>query len=357
MDNDNKTIDNQSYYERAVMTSLRIAFVAMLFVVSFLIVKPFIVIVLWGIIIAVGVYPLFQKLAKMLGNKEKLSSTILTLSGLILIVVPSYLLFESAIEGVQSMAEQYEAGTLEVPPPPESVAEWPVVGAPLYEAWKLASTNLDAALKTLGPQLKEYVPALVGTVTSLGGTVFLTIISIIIAGVLLLKAEAAEAATKKIFKLFVGSIGDEFTELSVSTIRSVAQGVLGVAIIQSVAAGILMLIFDIPMAGLWAIIVLFLAIIQLPPTLIMLPVGIYGFTIMDTTAAVIFLILAILVSISDTFLKPILLGRGVELPMLVILLGAIGGMILMGIMGLFLGAIILALSYKVFVFLMEYETK
>jgi predicted PurR-regulated permease PerM len=233
-------------------------------------------------------------------------------------------------------------------PPPENVAEWPLVGKPIYEIWKLASTNLDAAIKNLEPQIKEYGPKLVGAVAGLGGTILLSLISIIIAGVLLLQSESSEKSARKIFKLLLGKDGKEFTELASKTISSVVQGVLGVAIIQSVAAGIVMLIFGIPAAGLWALIVLMLAIIQLPPILILLPVSIYGFSIMDTTSAVIFLILSIVISAADTFLKPLFLGRGVDVPMLVILLGAIGGMMAFGILGLFLGAVILALAYKVF---------
>jgi predicted PurR-regulated permease PerM len=151
----------------------------------------------------------------------------------------------------------------------------------------------------------------------------------------------------------IGKQGEGFTELAGATIRSVVQGVLGVAIIQAIVSGVVMLIFNIPLAGLWALIVLFLAIIQLPPLLILLPIAVYGFNILDTTSAIIFLVLSIVISLSDTFLKPIFLGRGVDVPTLVILLGAIGGMMLSGIIGLFVGAVILALAYKVYQALLE----
>jgi predicted PurR-regulated permease PerM len=343
-----KQSDNEAYYDRAVSATLRIGFVALLFILSYLILKPFLVMVLWGIIIAVGIYPIFRKLSTALGNKDKLASTIITLTILALLVVPSILLLDSTIESVQNVAAEYEAGTLTVMPPSEDVAEWPLVGKPIYEIWKLASTNLDAAIKKLEPQIKEYGPKLVGAVAGLGGTILLSLISIIIAGVLLLQSKSSEKSAHKIFKLLLGKDGKEFTELAGKTISSVVQGVLGVAIIQSVAAGIVMLIFGIPAAGLWALVVLMLAIVQLPPILILLPVSIYGFSIMDTTSAVIFLILSIVISVADTFLKPLFLGRGVDVPMLVILLGAIGGMMAFGMLGLFVGAVILALAYKVF---------
>ena len=348
MESKEKQMDNEAYFERVISASIRIGFVAFLFFLSYIIIKPFLLMVVWGIIIAVGIYPLFQKLSKLLGNKDKLASTIITLTALALIIAPSVLMLDSTITSVQNVAAKYEAGNFVVPPPSNNIAEWPVFGKPIYEIWKLASTNLEAALKTLEPQIKEYGPVLINNIAGLGGTVLLSILSIIIAGVLLLQAESAEKTAHKVFKFLIGKDGVEFTNLTSATIKSVVQGVLGIAVVQSIAAGILMILFDIPAAGLWAIIVLILAIVQLPPTLILLPVAIYGFSVLDTTSAIIFLILSMVISVADTFLKPLFLGRGVDVPMLVILLGAIGGMVAFGILGLFIGSVVLAITYKVF---------
>lgn len=348
MESIKEPLDNEVYYERIISASFRIGFVALLLILSYLILKPFLVMVVWGIIIAVGIYPLFRKLAVVLGKKEKLAAVLITSTALAIIIVPSILLMESTIESVKNIAAEYEAGNLRVPPPNEAVAEWRFLGKPIYETWKLASTNLEDAIKMFEPQIKEYAPKVIGAVAGMGGTILLTIISIIIAGVLLLHSQSSERVAQGIFRYMLGIHGEGFTELAGATISSVVQGVIGVAVIQSVAAGIVMLIFGIPAAGVWALLVLMLAIIQLPPILILLPVAIYGFSVLDTTAAVIFLILSIVVSASDTFLKPLFLGRGVDVPMMVILLGAIGGMIAFGVLGLFIGAVILALAYKVF---------
>ncbi len=347
--------NNEEYYNNVIKASLRIAFIALLFLLSYLILKPFLIMTVWGIIIAIGIYPIFRKLSEKLGNKDKMASTIITLSALALIIIPSFFMLSSTVDSVKDIKESYAAGTLVVPPPPANVAEWPVVGKSVYGAWNLASTNIDDALKTFEPQIKEYVPVILDSLAGLGGTILLSIVSIIIAGILLLQAEAAEKTSKKIFDYLLGKYAEGFTDLANLTIRSVVQGILGIAIIQSLAAGILMLAYSIPGAGLWALIVLFLAIVQLPPTIIMLPVAIYVFSIMSTTSAVIFFILAMFISVADALLKPIFLGRGVDVPMLVILLGAIGGMIFMGILGLFLGAVILALTYKVFTSLINPE--
>jgi len=143
--------------------------------------------------------------------------------------------------------------------------------------------------------------------------------------------------------------------LASATIRSVAQGVLGVALIQSILAGIGLLLIGVPYAGVWAGLVLLLAIVQLPPILILGPIVVYVFSVAETVPAVVFMIWSMLVSSSDAFLKPLFLGRGMDIPMLVILLGAIGGMILSGIIGLFVGAVVLAVGYTLFTVWLEQE--
>lgn len=348
MENKKQQLNDELYYDRAISLVLRIGFIGLLLIMAYLILKPFLLPIAWGIIIAVGIHPLFRKLASALGNREKLAATIITLIAILILVIPSILLTDSTIESVQNLAVKLEDGSLVVPPPPDGVSDWPIIGNPLYDTWHLATVNLEAVLIKLGPQLQNIAPKLFSAVAGLVLTVLLSLISIIIAGVLLVNAKSSEQAAQKMFKALIGEQGEEFTQLAGSTIRSVVQGVLGVAIIQAVVSGLGMLLFDIPAAGLWAIIVLFLAVIQLPPILILGPLAAYAFTIMDTTPAVIFLIFSIIVSGSDAFLKPLFLGRGVDVPMLVILLGAIGGMMLGGIIGLFVGAVILALAYKVY---------
>jgi len=356
MDTINNQMSNEAYFKKAISTALRIGFVGLLVIMSYLILKPFLVLVMWSTIIAVGIYPIFKKFAGFLGNREKLASTLMTIFALTVLIVPSYYLMESTVDSVQHIAVQLDEGTFKVPPPSKNVSEWPVIGKPIYETWNLASVNLEAAIRAFEPQIKELATNLLSTVAGLGATILLSLIAILISGVFLVKSDSLEIGLRKSFKILIGEQGEGFTTLASATIRSVVQGVLGVALIQSVVSGIIMLIFTIPGAGLWALIVLFMAIIQLPPILILGPVAIYAFNILDTTSAVIFLILSIIVSGADTFLKPILMGRGVDVPTLVVLLGAIGGMMLAGIIGLFVGAVILALTFKIYQALIEEES-
>ncbi len=166
-------------------------------------------------------------------------------------------------------------------------------------------------------------------------------------------AESGKIASDKIFKVLVGEKGNNFSDLSVATIRSVVQGVIGIAVIQTVFLSLGMYLVDMPAAGVFSIIVLLVAIMQLPPALIMIPIIIYVFSYADTTPAIIFAIWSIAWSAADSFLKPMFLGKGVDIPMLVVLLGSIGGMMLAGPVGLFVGSVILALAYKIFIAMLE----
>jgi len=279
----------------------------------------------------------------------------LTLFALTFLIIPSALLMDSTVSGIQTLSKSLEEGTLTVPPPSEKVATWPVIGKPLDDIWRLASVNLEAAMEKIIPHLKTYGPKILAVVTGLGFALIQFLISIIIAGGLLANAKSGKRTVTAIFRRLAGEQGEEFVDLSGATIRSVVQGVLGVAIIQSVLAGIGLIAVEVPAAGLWVLIVLFLAVIQLPPLLVLGPIIFYVFSITETTPAVLFMIWSILVSVSDTFLKPLLLGRGVEVPMLVILLGAIGGMMLSGLLGLFVGSVVLSLGYKVFQAWLNYD--
>ncbi len=217
--------------------------------------------------------------------------------------------------------------------------------------------NLEGTLKEYAAQIKKLGKIFFSAATSAGSGILQLIIAIIISGVLLTKSVESYQFTLKFFQRLSGEKnGLRFTTLARSTIRSVAQGVLGVAIIQSILAAIGLYFMGIPGWGLWTMLILVLAVAQLPPILILGPIIAYVFSISETTPAIIFTVYSVIVSICDSFLKPLFLGRGMDTPMLIILLGAIGGMMLSGILGLFVGAIVLALGYELFMAWLDKET-
>ena len=335
---------------RSIEFLIRIGLLILLVAASLMILAPFMIILIWGVIIAIAQFPLFKKSVNVLGNKKTLTAALFTLAGLTAIIIPSLMLAESSATGYQYLLEVFEEGRLTIPPPTENVKEWPLIGGNLYSIWAQASNDLLGLLSKYNGQYSEQVKDSVGwllkTLTSIGFTFLQFIVSIIIAGALLAKADMGAETAKEFAKRLVGDDAEKLINLIIGTIRSVVQGILGIALIQAFASAILLIIFNVPLPGLWALFVLILATVQLSPLLIMGPISIYVFSILDTTPAIVFTVSAVLIGSIDNVLKPLLLGRGVDIPVLVILLGAIGGMLIFGILGLFVGAVILAVSYK-----------
>jgi len=315
---------------------------------AFLILKPFIIPVLWGIILAVSLAPLIAKLEKTLKIKRTLLVTIFTLLAVAGLLIPTYLLSESVIDSSKVLVTDLHSGNIVIPAPSQSVKDWPVIGDKMYTIWNSAAVNLEDTLLKFKPQLAEYSKKVAGMIMGTLGSIFGFVLALAIAGVFLAKADSGVKAYQTILHRIIGDDAVEWSILSAMTIRSVAQGVLGIAIVQATFALIGMLMIDVPFAWLWAFGVMFLTIIQLPALIILGPIIAYVFSYADPTSATIFAVYAVIVGASDGFLKPIFLGRGVDVPMLVILLGAIGGMMLSGVLGLFVGAVGLALTYKLF---------
>ena len=356
MSNSSRSEEDKAFHKKTMDAAIRIALLALLVLWCFNIVRPFIMPVLWGAIMAVAIYPLFVKAYAAFGGRQKLTATLITLLALAILIVPTVMLSGSMIESSKTLAADIEAGTLTVPPPSDKVKDWPLIGEKLHSAWSLASTNLEGALEKFKPQVEAVGKWLLSGAAGVGGGVLMFVISIIIAGAFLVYGRSGSQAMESIAGRVMGKQnGKEFVDLTGATIRSVAQGVLGVALIQSVLAGIGLLVMGVPYAGIWAVLVLLLAIIQLPPLLILGPIIVYEFSVAETVPAVIFMIWSLIVSVSDGFLKPLFLGRGMDIPMLVILLGAIGGMILSGIIGLFVGAVVLAVGYTLFMAWLDQE--
>jgi predicted PurR-regulated permease PerM len=337
-----------AFVNNALEATIRIGLLVLLAAWCFEIVRPFIIPIAWGVIIAVGTYPLYVKLAHRLGGKTKLAATIVVVLGLVLLLVPALMLGGTLVDSAHSLAAGLQEGSISVPPPPEGVKDWPMIGEKLDAFWNQASNNLAATLTRLAPQLQAVGSWLLSTAAGAGWGLLQFVIAIVIAGVLLAKATGGSKVTYSIATRLAGKKGAEFAKLAESTVRSVTRGILGVALIQSTLLGLGFLVMGIPGAGLWALLCLILSVIQIGPFLVVLPIIIYVFSTADTFPAVLFLIWSLFAGAIDNILKPILLGRGVEVPMAIIFIGAIGGFISSGIIGLFVGAVVLVLGYGLF---------
>ncbi len=314
----------------------------------FQILRPFVIPIIWGIIIAVAIYPVYEYLRTLLKDSPRVSSTLVTVGMLVILVWPAVLVGGLLVENVEMVVNHLRDGTLIVPPPPQGLESWPLIGEPLANIWHLASVNIEGALVQVKPQLMMLASWLLSVVTGTGLAILQFFVAVIIAGVLLAYSAAGSHLAHSIGRRLAGDRGDELATLAEATVRNVARGVLGVALIQSLLASVGFFIAGIPAAGFWAFLCLILGVVQIGVLPIMIPVVLYVFSTTDTVTAILFLIWSIFVSVIDNILKPIFMGRGLEVPMVVIFMGAIGGMLLSGIIGLFIGAVVLTLGYKLF---------
>ena len=328
---------------------LRIVLLTLLLLWSFFIVRPFVTLIVWSIILAVALYPMYQKLLQWTkGKKKGLVTSLFVLVLLALIVVPTIRVTGSVMESGASFFESFKAGTLKVPPPRESVSEWPLVGNKLYGLWSQASRDLESFMVTYKDQISSSLGWFASAFKGLMGSVFLGLFALIFAGVFLSSADGGYKAALRFADRIHPGKGQAFVEMCTNTIRSVVKGILLVAIIQAILAYIGFVVIGLPAAGVFALVVFILAVIQVPALLAMIPAIAIVFSTHDTTPAIIFAVYAIIVSLSDNVLKPMLLGKGLETPMLVILVGALGGMILQGILGLFIGPVVLSILYQLY---------
>lgn len=353
MENQTMNVEKKTTIQTVIDVTIKLGVLLLLLAWCFKIVYPFVSIVLWSLIIAVAIFPMFKTMSNKLGDSKKISAAIITLVFLSVIIIPSLLFTSSMVDGVKRLSTDIENKSFRIDPPPEDVADWPLVGGTVYGTWKLASENLEDVVHKYESELLSIGNWLLGALMGTGMGLIQFILSVIIAGVFLANSDSGGKMLRRFYRRLVGERGEEFAQASEITVRNVAKGVLGVAVIQSFLAGIVFLLAGIPYAGLWALICLILCVIQLGPGLVIIPVIVYIFTVADTWVAILWTILLVVVMVSDNILKPLLMGKGAPVPMLVIFLGSIGGFISSGFIGLFVGAIILSLGYKLFIAWLE----
>jgi predicted PurR-regulated permease PerM len=337
------------FVRNMVEASVRIALIFLLLWWAYDIISPFFVPIIWGAIIAVAAFPLVKWLQPKLGGKRGRTAALVSVVFILLLVVPTWMVTESLLGNLKGLSESVQANELSVPPPPAKVAELPFIGEKLYAAWSAANKDLEKLVADSAPQIQSAVATLL---KKIGGgliDVLAFVAAIAISGGFMAYSDSCQNFANRFFIRVGGATpGGEWASLTVATVRSVLKGVIGVALIQTLLVAIGLFAAGIPGAPILSAIVLFFAIAQLPAILVLLPIIAYAFSALDTTTAVIFTVWQLLAGASDNILKPMLMGRGVDIPMPVILIGAIGGMISSGIVGLFAGAVILSIWYKLF---------
>ena len=330
---------------------IRVGLIGLLAILCVRVFVPFFNLAAWAVILAVAIYPLHRRVAARFGGRQGPAAIVIVVTGLLLLGVPTVMLGGSFASQARSIYETVQNDGLKIEPPDPGVADWPVIGEPVFRAWSAAAADLPAFVRENQEQLKSLSRHVLSAAASTAGSVLMFLGAIIIAAIVNAYGESGSRAVRRIFCRVSDPIrGPKLQALSTATVRSVAAGVVGVAFIQALLLGVGFMIAGIPGAGVLALIVMFLGIVQLPAFVVSLPAIVYLWWSGDnsTTANIFYTVFLLVAGMADNVLKPLLLGRGVDAPMPVILIGALGGMVTGGVIGLFLGAVLLAVGYQLF---------
>ena len=347
--NDEKQENQKVFIVNSIEASVRIGLVVLVIYLCLDIIRPFFVPILWGLIIATSLYPIQKWLAAKLGNRDRISAFLITFTGMALLISMSVGFSSALILNLKTLSKVFTQGENIIPAPPETVQDWPLIGEPLYTFWLRATQDIEAVLIQFAPQLAKFGESLLGSVGAMGVGFFQFVVAIIIAGIVLANAEIGKDFSVRFMTRLVGDDGPAYADTSGKIVSGVTQGILGVSLLQSTLALAGFVVMDVPAAALWALLCLILGVVQIGAAPVIIGVAIYVFVTNDSTlTSVMFAAWSLVVGVMDNILKPLVMGRGINVPTVVIFIGAIGGFISSGIIGLFTGAVILVIGYSLF---------
>jgi len=328
-------------------TMLQAAFIGALAAGCFWILRPFLLPMIWATAIVVATWPLMLRLQAYLGGRRGLAVTVMTLVLLLVLLVP----LAFAIAAIAQNADRIVAWAnslagFSVPPPPDWVARLPLVGATIATQWQqVAGLGTGGISARLAPYASTIVGWFVGQVGNVGIMLVQFLLTVVVAAVLYSRGETAAGGVRQFARRLAGAPADGVLHLAAQAVRAVALGVVVTALVQAVLAGIGLAICGVPFVGVLIAVMLILGIAQLGPGFVLIPAIIWLYWKGDSTWGTVLLVWTLVVLGMDNFLRPILIKRGADLPLLLIFTGVIGGLVAFGIIGLFIGPVLLAVGY------------
>jgi len=324
---------------------IRIVLIAAIAFWSFQLILPLIGFLVWGFILAVALYPVFYWLNFRLGNRPTLAATIITLLSLFIVVGSIVVLTNNMVHNLSAIISRVHFGGQIIPQPPASVSTWPIIGDHIQRVWSLASSNLGDSIKTYSSYLVQAGGFAIGLLATKGLDLILFVLGVIFSGYLLAHAFNVVGSVRKLAKRIDPERGSTFVKIMTETIQNVSRGVIGVSLLQSLIFGLLLLLAGIPGAGLITFLALILSITQIGLTPLVIPLAIWSFFTKSFPFAFIFTFLMLLTLLIDN-LKPFVMAHGLRTPLIIIFTGVIGGLLLHGVIGIFIGPVVLAIFYE-----------
>jgi predicted PurR-regulated permease PerM len=332
--------------EARVSDLVRLGIIALFAYWTLLLIAPFALIVVWSAILAVALFPMFDALSRVIGNRRAIAAGLIVMACLVLIIAPLAVVAINFADAVEALVEKLKGGSFVLPSAPAGVREWPLVGERLYAAWNQLAGDLASSVIRFQKPLLHIMGIAIGKIASISGGVLSFVVSVILCGFFLTNSTRLAEAVQVLAGRIAGEKGVGFARLAGTTVRNVSRGVIGVAFLQTLLCALCFVFFDIPARGALTFLVFVLCLMQLGPGIVLLPAIIWGWFSWPTSIAFAFTVVAVPIMVVDNVLKPILMAKGLSTPMLVILIGVIGGTLSYGLLGLFLGPIVLSVFYE-----------
>lgn len=328
--------------------TLTVLFIGLMIVASLWVLRPFLPAMIWAGTVVVATWPMMVALQSRLGGRRWLAVALMTGIMLLVLVVPLTLAMSTIVEYADDIVGWAKAAVSKgVPPPPDWVGRIPVVGSKVARRWQeLAATDHENLATQAAPYARTVVQWVAGRAGDLGGLLVHFLLTVLLTAILYTTGETAASGVRRFARRLAGSRGDDSVVLAGQAVRAVALGVVVTALVQSAASGIGLAIVGIPYAAVLTAIVLILCIAQLGPFLVLAPAVGWLYWSGDAVWGTVLLVWTLVVGVLDNVLRPMLIRRGADLPMLLIFAGVIGGLISFGIIGLFVGPVILAVTYR-----------
>lgn len=327
-------------------SALQLFFASVLMAGSFWILQPFLLPLIWAIMIVVATWPLMLRTQAQLGDKRALAVTVMIVALLLVLVVPISFAVVTIVENAGEIVAWSRSQTFALPMPPPWVATLPVVGSRLAAEWRqIAAAGPEGLAVRMMPYVDKIVRWFVSQVGGLGVMVVHFLLTVIMAGILYVKGEAAAEGVRVFARRLAGPRGENALQLAVQAIRGVALGVIVTAVVQALLAGIGLAIVGVPYVAILTAVMVILGIAQLGPLPVLVPALIWLYWKGHVGWGTVLLVWTVFVGTIDNVLRPILIKRGAKLPLLLIFAGVVGGLIAFGVIGLFVGPVVLAVSY------------
>jgi predicted PurR-regulated permease PerM len=345
--------EESSIVKKTIETSIRLVLFFGMIVFCYKIISPFITAILGGIILAVAAAPILKFFKRKTKLSEKWIAALMTTFSLILFIVPCYLLINSLINEAEVVIKDIHVEELSKAPIPVGLKQIPLIGQTLYNYLNSSATDSSGLIAKYAPQLESLGMWTLSFLGGMSASLFHFFASVVVAGLLLAHAESSARLANKLFIRVAGANGEEFAHISERTIQNVTKGVIGVAVIESILASLGLFLAGVPLAGVWTVFCLMLSIVQVGILPLILPIVIYMFYTSDPLTATCLGIWLALVYLLEHLLKPVLLSKGAPVPMAVIFIAVIGGFMAGGFIGMFLGAVLFSIAYKLFLAWLE----